>query len=139
MSSRGLIAIVIGTVYLFLIGWLVFGILLMDYYTANTIHYEGLMNEMPNFVTIVISNLAMAFVVVFIFERWAKITTFGKGFVAGIIIGFPFVLSTDLWILGGMNLFTTASIIVDIVVNTVLFAFLGGISGLVLGYKKATT
>jgi hypothetical protein len=139
MSSRSLLAIALGAIYLFLTGWLVFGILLMDYYAANTTHYEGLMNEMPNLFMILISNFAWAFVVVYIFDRWAKIKSFGKGFVAGLIIGFPIILSFDLWFLAGMNLFTVSSIVVDILVNTIIFALLGGISGFILGYKKSGT
>jgi len=88
MSTRAILAGIAGAVFAFFLGWLIFGILLMDYYTANTTSYPGLMKEMPNLVLIFLSQLIMGLLFAFIFERWAGIKTFGRGIVGGIILGF---------------------------------------------------
>jgi hypothetical protein len=133
-----MLATLVGGVFMFLLGWLVFGILLMDYYAANTIHYEGLMKPMPNLVLIFVSNLSFSFLLAFIFERWAKVANFKDGLMAGLAIGLPLMISFDLWFVAGMNLFSNTSIVVDIIVNTICFGLLGGVIGWVLGFKKAT-
>ncbi len=138
MSTRGLLTVLVGAIFLFLVGWLVYGFLLMDYYAANVIHYDGLMKEMPNLLLIFISNLSWAFLFTIIYERWAGIKNFKDGFVAGLIIGLPLFITFDLWFLAGMNLYSTASIIVDIIVNTVISGLLGGLIGWMLGFRKET-
>jgi hypothetical protein len=139
MSTKAILAGIAGGIFAFFLGWLIFGVLLMDYYTANTTHYEGLMKEMPNIVLLLVSNLVWGFWLSFIFERWAKITTIGNGIVGGIIIGLPVALAFDLWALAGMNLFNGTIVIVDVLANTLLFALMGGLIGFILGYKKKTT
>src|SRR3712207_8732781 len=48
MNIRILVATLAGGLTMFLLGWLIFGILLMDYFKANTIQYPGLMKETPD-------------------------------------------------------------------------------------------
>jgi hypothetical protein len=136
MSTRAILAGIAGAIFAFLLGWLIFGILLMDYYNANTTQYAGLMKEMPNLVLIFISNLIFGIWVSFIFERWAKVSTIGGGIVGGIIIGLPIYLYFDLFLIASMNLFNGTVVIVDVIANTVLAALVGGLIGFILGLKK---
>lgn len=121
---------------MFLFGWVVFGILLMDFYAANTIQYEGLMKEMPNILLIFISQLLTGFLFAYIFEKWAGYRTFGKGFQGGLIIGFLIIVAFDLYFLAGFHLFNVKLIVFDIILNTIFYALAGGIVGLVLGAGK---
>jgi hypothetical protein len=138
MSTRGLLAALAGAVVLFFSGWLVYGILLMDFFVAQTIHYEGLLNEMPILGLLFLSHLVMAYLLVFIFEKWAKISSFDSGFVAGLILGFLIYLSIGLYFLAAMNLFSFVSIIVDVVVGALLIGLMGGVIAFILGTKKAS-
>lgn len=139
MNLRTFIATLAGMVTLFLLGWLVFGILLMDFYQANTTHYEGLMNEMPNLFLIIVSQLLFSFMLAYIFQVWAGFNSFAKGFTGGLFIGFFVTFAFDLYFLSGMNLFTVKSIIVDIIANTILYGIAGGVIGLVLGFGGKKT
>jgi uncharacterized membrane protein len=140
MSTKALLAAFAGSVLAFLLGWLIYGIVLMDYFESNTTHYEGLMKEMPNIFLIYINNLLWTLLLAFIFDKWAKIKSFGGGLKAGIIIGLPVSLSFDLYILGGMNLFTPTLVIIDVLASTVITAVAGGLIGFILGTgKKAAT
>ena len=136
MSTKAILAGIAGGIFLFFLGWLIFGVLLMDYYTANTTHYEGLMNEMPNLYLMMASNLIWGLWLSFLFERWAKIASIGKGIVGGIIIGLPMILTVDLYLLASMNLLNVTITIVDVIVMTVLIALMGGLIGFILGWKK---
>ena len=41
MNTKVLLAAIVGGVVAFLLGWLLFGILLADFMDKNMIHYEG--------------------------------------------------------------------------------------------------
>jgi hypothetical protein len=139
MKLKTVIAAIAGAVLYFFLGWLVYGILLMGFYEAHTVHYEGLMKEMPNLFAIFLSNLLMAFLFAWIFDKWANIRTFGKGFVGGMIISFLAFASMDISFAGMMNLYETPTLIVDIVVSTVLGGLIAGFIAWILGMelKKA--
>ncbi len=131
-----LLASLCGGILMFLLGWLFYGFLLMDFFTANTTQYEGLMNEMPNLVLIFISNLGLAFLLSFIFQQWAGIKTLTGGLTAGLIIGLVLGVIYDLYILASMNLYSVTLVIVDILTNTVMTGILGAFIGWFLGTGK---
>ena len=136
MNARLIIATLITAVVNFLLGWLVWGILLMDFYKANTTQYEGLMKDMPNLFLIFLCGILFAFLLAYIFDRWANIRTFSKGFIAGMFLGFLIMAGFDLYLMAGMNLFNVKVIIVDVIANTIVSGILGGITALVLGYGR---
>jgi hypothetical protein len=136
MNTKLLLATVAGAIVSFFLGWIVFGMLLMDFYQSNTTLYPGLMNEMPNMVYLVIGQLAMAFFMAFVFQRWARFFSFAKGFTGGLFIGFFFTLVIDAYFISGMNLFSLKLMVIDVVINTVLIGIIGGIIGLILGTGK---
>lgn len=134
MNIRVLVATLVGGLAMFLLGWLIFGILLMDFFKAHTLNYSGLMKETPNFVGLIVFNLAFAWLFAFIFDYWAKIRTFVAGLKGGALIMLPITVGIDFQYLAFMNLYTGyVPIIVDIVVATILGAIVGGVIGFVLG------
>jgi hypothetical protein len=135
MKARLIIAAVAGAVAYFLLGWLIYGILLMGFYESHTVHYEGLMKEMPSMGYLFLSNFLMTFLMAWIFDKWANIRTFGKGFVAGLIISFLILASFDFSFLSMYNLFDFGMALVDIIVGTVLGALIAGFIAWILGIK----
>jgi len=127
-----------GGIFYFLLGWLVYGILLMNFYESNSIHYDGLNKEMPVMWMLALSNLLMGYFLAFVFDRWAKIFTFKEGFTGGLIIGLFVSLIYDLSFLSMMNLMNTRMTIVDILVSTLITGLVGAVVGWVLGYQKKT-
>lgn len=136
MNTKLFLAAIAGAVLSFLLGWFIYGLLLMDFFQANTIVYDGLMLEMPNMFLLMLANLLMSFFMTFVFQRWAGFNTFMKGLYGGVMIGFFFAAITDLYILSMMNLHTPTFIIVDIIISTVMNGIIGGVIGLILGYGK---
>lgn len=78
MSQRALLAALAGAVTSFLAGWLIYGILLMDFYKANTIVYEGLMKEPPVlwgiFVSGFCSSLLFSLIFFFLSSCYSAVT-----------------------------------------------------------------
>lgn len=136
MNLKTLYATLAALVVTFLLSWLVYGFLLMDFYEANTTFYEGLMPEMPNMVLVILGSLFWCFLMVFIFQRWAGIKTINGGFKAGLIISFLIMLSYDLSFYSMMNLFNVKLVVVDIIIGTIMGGITGAVIGWVLGFEK---
>jgi hypothetical protein len=142
MMKKLLLAAVAGSVVQFLLGWLVYGLLLAGFMSSQTTHYDGLMRDMNSgsfILLIYISGLAMSFFIAFIFQRWAKFEKFFMGLTAGMVLGFFMSLSYDLSSYAMMNLISLSGMIVDIITATVLTGILGAVIAWVLGMGKAAT
>jgi hypothetical protein len=135
MNMRILVATVAGGVTLFLLGWLVYGVLLSDFMKTNMVQYPGLMKEpMPDMVPLVLANLVLAALFAFVFDYWASIRTFMSGLIGGVVLMFLISLYFDLSALSFMNLMKGITpVIVDVVAATSIGAITGGVVGLVLG------
>lgn len=136
INSKLMIATVAGAVVYFLLGWLVYGILLMDFFTNNTIFYEGLNKEMPDLLILFISNLFTAFLVAFICQHWANKTTLMDGLQVGVFLFFLMGTALDLMFYSTMNMHTPLALVVDIAVYTVMGGIIGAVVGWVLGTGK---
>jgi hypothetical protein len=136
MNTKVLIATIVGAVAAFLFGWIVFGLLLDDFYKSNTPVYEGLMKNPPNLILIFLSNLVNAFLLAYIFNRWAGIRTAGEGAQAGFIIFAITSLAFDLMMYATMNMLTPLVMVVDVVGSGAFGAVIGAVVALVLGSGK---
>lgn len=140
MTTKVLLAALAGGIAAFLLGWLIFGMLLMGYSEANMVHYDGLMKgegEM-NLPLLFISNVLIALLLAYIGHRMGVSSLVG-GLVMGTIVGFLFYLSVDLSFLSMMNLFANRTmVLVDVLANTVWTAGVGAVVGLMLGRGKST-
>lgn len=136
MNVRVILASLAGAIVSFLLGWLVYGILLAGFYESNTNHFEGLMINPPNLIGIFLSGWAFSFLLAFIFDRWANISEFVPGLVAAAIISFFIVVGYDIFFWASMRLYGKKLLVVDVVTGTVFNALIGGVVALVLGMKK---
>jgi hypothetical protein len=136
MNAKFFLSVVAGAVTNFLLGWIVYGYLLRGFAEANMTQYPGLMPEMPNIFTLLLAILFMAFLIAFIFQRWAGYSTFMNGLYGGMIIGFFIGASIDLSMFSMMNLFTPVYMIVDILMSTIMTGIMGGVIAAVLGMGK---
>lgn len=82
---------------------------------------------------IFISNLLTAFLLAYIFNRWANIRSAVEGARAGFIIVGIVAASVDLFLYATMNLYDAWKMAVDIVANAAFGAFIGAVVGMVLG------
>lgn len=139
IKTNVLLAVAAATLVGFILGWLIFGVMLDSFYKANMTPYSGLTKDPPSFIAIFLSNLFWGIMLVLIFEKWAGIKSFGQGFLWGIVLYFLIMAGFDILMYGLMNLFTIQLVIVDIIANTILGGIIGGITGLVLGMGKAKT
>jgi hypothetical protein len=135
MIARVLAATVAGGITYFILGFVIFGVLLDDTVMKPNLNtYPGLMKDIPVWAPLILANLILAFLFAYIFDNWASIRTFAGGLKAGAIIAFLQALGFQLMFLAFMNLAKNyIPPVVDIIASTVMGAITGGVVGLVLG------
>jgi len=136
MLVRVLAATVAGGIAFFLLGWVIFGLILEPLVFKPNADPETLklMKDPPDFVFLILANLVAAFLLAYIFDRWATIKTFVGGLIAGAIIYLIIALYTQLMFAAFMKISNgLMPTIVDIIGTMILGGLAGGVVGLVLG------
>lgn len=126
-----------GFVVLFLLGWLFYGMLLMDFYQNNSGSATGVMKAETEMVwwALVVGNICQAYLLVYIFGKWANISTFSGGLWSGAVIGLIIGLAFNLNMFATSNLMNLTAALVDPLVSAVMMGMTGGVIGVVLGKK----
>ena len=127
---------IFGGIAYFLLAWLVYGILLMDFYMTH-------MNQCANkpegemiWWAMIISTLLSALLLTLIL-KWAGAKSIIDGLVKGAIFGALLTASIDLSFWAMTTMYTTFQpILADIVVNTVVLALVGMVIVLTWGREK---
>src|SRR3989339_1194885 len=94
-TNKILLGGIIGGVSFFLLGWLIYGVLLMDYLTAN--YNQCAMRPMQEMIwwALVLSNLALGFLLSIVFS-WSNTTGIMAGAKVAAITGLLLSLYLDL-------------------------------------------
>jgi len=136
-AKKRIMATLAGFVTFFLLGWLFYGMLLMDFYSTNAGSATGVMRGETEMVwwALAVGNLFQAYLLVYIFGKWANITTFGGGFQAGAMIGLIIGYGFNLTMYGTSNIMNLTASLVDPLVVAIMMGMTGGVIGVVLGKK----
>ena len=136
-TKNRLLATLVGFIVFFLLGWLIYGMLLMDFYGNNSGSASGVMRADDEMIwwALILGNLFQAYLLVYIFGNWANITTFSDGLKAGAIIGLIMGLAFNFTMYGTSNIMNMTSTLVDPFVSAVMMAITGGVVGFMLGRK----
>jgi hypothetical protein len=137
MNIKGIaLSTLAGAVVMFLLGWVIWGILLSGFMDDHVTSYPGLEKEVPDMVLLFISMIFSALLYAVIFNRWASISTFVTGAKAGAVLSLLFGLSMGFFQLSMYNLGDWTMLVVDSVANIVYGAISGGVIAWVLGKVK---
>lgn len=116
-----LLSTITGTIVYFALGWLFYGILFTDLYP-----------ESNSMLFIVLGSLFYVFVFALIYGRWASISTFKSGAVAGLVIGLLYSLSMSFYMAASGSL-DVERLLTEAFINAVSAAIMGGVVGLTIG------
>lgn len=135
MVTRILAATVAGGIAFFILGFVIYGLLLDPMVMKPNMNtFAGLTKDPPDWIPLILANFANALLLAFIFDKWAAIRTFVGGAKGGAIVMFLIALTIQLFFAAFMNLsknYIPAA--ADIIGSTVLGAIGGGVIGQVLG------
>lgn len=138
MNTRVLLAALAGGVAAFLLGWLIYGFILMDMMRTVNPLVEGYEKAEPELWAIALSNIVWALLYALIFDRWARISTFISGAIGGAWMAVLIAISIDLYFIGATNVMSFNGLLLDVVANAVMGAAVGGVVGWVLGYRQGS-
>lgn len=136
MNTKFLLGGLIGFVLFFLLGWLVYGILLADM-------MAGYMNtgctrpmEEMNMGLMVLGNVCFGFLYAYVLSTNSRFASFSGGATGGAIVGLLMSLSYDSMMYAQSTVMNSYNgVIFDVVTWTVLSAIVGGVIGWWLGRK----
>lgn len=134
--SKLLIAGIGGGVAFFLLGWLLYGMLLMGFFEKNTLVNAMRPEGEMVWWALILGNLVMGIFLAYVFMRWAGIKTLMGGLIGGATIGAFLGVSMNLTYFGTSAMMTMSGHIADMVVYTIMLAITGGVVGWLLGMGK---
>jgi hypothetical protein len=138
-SQRFLLAGIVGGVVFFLLGWLLYGMLLVDFFN-NNLWAANMMKTKPDPMwALIIGQLLGGFFFAYVIGK-ANIVSAGGGALVGFVAGLLICLSFDLTFYGVGNFYGASplkGIAADAIVSAIIAAITGGAIGWVYGMKKA--
>lgn len=129
MNAKTIIGGVIAGVIAFLLGWLIFGTLMMNYYKENSVHYDGLMKDPMLYWAIGVANLAFGLLLAYIFNM-GGVNSITRGLMVGFVVCVLMEGMFDSYDYAFMHLHSAKLLAIDVVLNGVL----GALTGAVLGW-----
>lgn len=136
MNTKVLLAALAGAIVTFLTGWALYGMAFKGFFDANTMESARSVMRGENMIpwAIFVGCLAWSLLLAMLYSRWAGITTFKSGAMAGAWVMFLVALGADFFSYASMDVMTMTAAIVDPIVNAIQGAIAGGVIGWVLGY-----
>lgn len=117
---------VVGGLVLFLLGYLVYGVLFASFFATNVGTATGVTREPFNFVALLLGQLAFAAILTMIFS-WSAVRSAGQGAKIGALAGLLFFLGIDLTLYATTNIQNLAASLVDALLAALLFAVSGAV------------
>lgn len=136
MNTKMLVAGLLGGVGFFLLGWLLYGILLMDTMASYSNSACMRSDDDMSIPLLLVGNLIQGFLIAYIYSQWASISTFATGLQRGALIGFLLSMALNcIWYATSTVMTEFTGVIIDVAVSTVIWGLVGGIVGWWLGRK----
>jgi hypothetical protein len=129
---------IIGGVASFLLGWVVWGMLLMNFmgqHSSEASKAVARSDENMIWWALIVGNLAFGFLLSYVINK-AGAKSAGAGAGVGAIVGLLSAIGFDCMMYSMMDMMDTTAIAVDIVAALVVNAVIGGIIGWYLGMGK---
>lgn len=131
---------IVGGVAFFLLGWLIYGMLLMEFMTnhSGAAGNIGRAEEDMQWLYLIIGNLAQGFLIAYILLK-GNVRSMAGGFVTGGIVGLLAAVAMDCIMYATTLVISKTAMAADVAAATVMTAVVGGIVGMVLGMGNKET
>lgn len=131
-TQKFVLATLAGGVTLFALGGIFYGMLLMDFFLANSGSATGAMKEVPDWFHLVLGELVYAALLTTVLGKWARVSGAGQGFSVGATFGLLLGVALGLTFLGTMNITTPTAVMVDVVVGAIRAGAAGAVIGAIV-------
>jgi hypothetical protein len=129
------VGIIVGGITCFIAGFLLYGLALNSFMTANMA--PGMMKDPPDWLHLIIGNLATGALLTVVIGYWAKTGGVPAGFKIGAQLGLLTMLSVGFTQFATSNLMTSFhAMLVSVAADTILYGAVGAAVGAVLGRRS---
>ncbi len=137
-TQKFLLSGIAGGIVSFFAGYLLYGLLLMDFFTKNVGSATNVMRPPAEMIwwAMILGSVCFGLVLSYVFTKWANIQTAGAGATAGFVISLFMTAGFDFMMYGQTNISNLQASFVDIICGAVLGAVSGAVVGLVNGMGK---
>ncbi|MFT5887059.1 MAG: hypothetical protein ACI9IP_003532, partial [Arcticibacterium sp.] len=131
MNTKTIVAGVLAGVVAYLLGWLLYGVVLSGTFAdlggsaTGVSKSDAEMMAGASMVYLIIGQLAFGLFLAYVFSKWANISTLAGGAKAGAVIGAFITVASDFTALGTSNISTIQGVLLDVIVFTVIMAISG--------------
>jgi hypothetical protein len=123
-TKQNLLATVVATVTMFVLGYLIWGVATVGFFEGHTI--TDVMKDPPDFPILILSNLIAAFALSTVYGKWARgYHSAGGGFEFGFWIGIFMGLGVGLLWYSTSNLMDMTGHLVEAVLDIVYYGIVG--------------
>ena len=131
---------IVGGILFFLLGWLIYGNLLLNFMHDNPGPAGNLdrTDKDMEFLYIAIGSLLQGFLIAYIFVK-ANVSSVGSGFITGGVVGLLMTAGIDCIMYGTSTILSKKMMAADVAAATVMAAVIGAIVGLVMNVGKKTS
>ncbi len=135
MNTKTLISGLLGGVCYFLLGWLIYGILLKDAMDSSMGTATGVMRSETDMLlwAVALGNIATGLGMAYILGNWAGVTSWMGGAKAAATVGALFSIGYDLIMYATSNMMELNGIFMDIPISIFMSASAGAVIGWWLG------
>lgn len=138
MNTKFLLAALAALVLSFLGGWLIWGMLLVDFYEEHShLDDSGLMRETPLYWAFAVGSLLTSLLLTYVLNA-ANRRSAGSGFVMGAIFGLLNSLGHSMFMYGETTMMDETGMVVDALAGMGFTAIIGAVIGAILGSGKKT-
>lgn len=137
-TNKFLIGGIIGGITYFLLGWLVWGMLLMNFMQEHTTEAgKAVMRGEDGMVwwAMIVGNLLSGLILSFVFVK-SGVSSAGSGATTGATLALLISAAINCVLYAQMNAWDTTSMIVDIAASTVVGAIVGAVVGWYMGMGR---
>lgn len=127
-----LIGGIAGGVAFFLLGFLIYGNLLMNFMSNNPGLAGNVSRAEPDFMYLIIGNMAVGFLLTYIFLK-ANVSSFAGGVITGGIVGLLMSVGYDCMIYATTTTMSKTAMAADVAAATIMTAVTGGIIAILIG------
>ncbi len=133
--KKVLIGGIVGGILYFLLGWLIYGMLLMDFMKSHSGLATNVDKAEMDFLYLAVGNLAMGFLLAYVFVK-SNVSSLAGGLITGGVIGALVSVGVDCMMYGTTNVISKTAMAADVAAMTVISAVVGAVVGMVLGMIK---
>jgi gas vesicle protein len=131
--NKFLIGTLLGGIAAFLIGFILYGVLLSDFFDSQKGVATNLLREPFDFLSILYGDFTFASLLTYLFGYFGNVRDFKSGAVAGAIIGFLATLAINMFEYANMNVYSFSAHMTDALLGGITGAVSGGLIGWYLG------